>query len=142
MMYWVPLAILRSIISASLIMFLKIDDTPKYVFPVIVNILVGILCVTFFLSFYTNYITEFYNPKYYIYAIIVFFLLLLSYYIIKVCPNPAYFRAFVSLEIMIILIYTYYYNIHYNKNNKINISDRGIAGIIFTSIGLLLLSFN
>ena len=142
MMYWVPLAILRSIISASLIMFLKIDDTPKYVFPVIVNILVGILCVTFFLSFYTNYITEFYNPKYYIYAIIVFFLLLLSYYIIKVCPNPAYFRAFVSLEIMIILIYTYYYNMHYNKNNKINISDRGIAGIIFTSIGLLLLSFN
>lgn len=142
MMYWVPLAILRSIISVSLIMFLKIDDTPKYIFPVIVNILVGILCVTFFLSFYTNYITEFYNPKYYIYAIIVFFLLLLSYYIIKVCPNPAYFRAFVSLEIMIILIYTYYYNMHYNKNNKINISERGIAGIIFTSIGLLLLSFN
>ena len=107
-MYWVPLAILRSIISASLIMFLKIDDTPKYVFPVIVNILVGILCITFFLSFYTKHISEFYNPKYYIYAIIVFFLLLLSYYIIKVCPNPAYFRAFVSLEIMIILIYTYY----------------------------------
>jgi len=141
-MYWVPLAILRSIISASLIMFLKIDDTPKYIFPVIVNILVGILCITFFLSFYTKYITEFYNPKYYIYAIIVFFLLLLSYYIIKVCPNPAYFRAFVSLEIMIILIYTYYYNMHYNKNNAIHISDRGIAGIILTSIGLLLLSFN
>jgi len=141
-MYWVPLAILRSIISASLIMFLKIDDTPKYIFPVIVNILVGILCVTFFLSFYTKHISEFYNPKYYIYAIIVFFLLLLSYYIIKVCPNPAYFRAFVSLEIMIMLIYTYYYNMHYNKNNTIHISERGIAGIILTSIGLLLLSFN
>lgn len=141
-MYWVPLAILRSIISACLIMFLKIDDTPKYVFPVIVNILVGILCLTFFLSFYTKYISEFYNPKYYIYAIIVFFLLLLSYYIIKVCPNPAYFRAFVSLEIMIILIYTYYYNMYYNKNNTIHISERGIMGIILTSIGLLLLSFN
>lgn len=141
-MYWVPLAILRSIISASLIMFLKIDDTPKYIFPVIVNILVGILCVTFFLSFYTKHISEFYNPKYYIYAIIVFFLLLLSYYIIKVCPNPAYFRAFVSLEIMIMLIYTYYYNMHYNKNNVIHISERGIFGIILTSIGLLLLSFN
>ena len=141
-MYWAPLAILRSIISASLIMFLKIDDTPKYVFPVIVNILVGILCVTFFLSFYTKQISEFYKPKYYIYSIIVFFLILLSYYIIKVCPNPAYFRAFVSLEIMIILIYTYYYNMHYNKNNTIHISERGIAGIILTSIGLLLLSFN
>lgn len=141
-MYWVPLAILRSIISASLIMFLRIDNTPKYIFPIIVNILVGILCITFFLSFYTKYTTEFYKPKYYIYSIIVFFLILLSYYIIKVCPNPAYFRAFVSLEIMIILIYTYYYNMHYNKNNTINISERGIAGIIFTSIGLLLLSFN
>jgi hypothetical protein len=141
-MYWVPLAILRSIISASLIMFLKIDDTPKYVFPIIVNIILGILCITFFLSFYTEYINEFYKPKYYIYSIIVFFLLLLSYYIIKVCPNPAYFRAFVSLEIMIILIYTYYYNLHYNKNNTIHISDRGIVGIILTSIGLLLLSFN
>lgn len=141
-MYWIPLAILRSIISASLIMFLKIDDTPKYVFPVIVNILVGILCVTFFLSFYTKHISEFYKPKYYIYSIIVFFLILLSYYIIKVCPNPAYFRAFVSLEIMIILLYTYYYNMYYNKNNAIHISERGIAGIILTSIGLLLLSFN
>lgn len=141
-MFWVPLAILRSIISASLIMFIKIDDTPKYVFPVIVNILVGILCFTFFLSFYTKHLSEFYNPKYYIYAIIVFILLLLSYYIIKVCPNPAYFRAFVSLEIMIILIYTYFYNMHYNKNNSIQISERGIAGIILTSIGLLLLSFN
>ena len=68
-MYWVPLAILRSIISVSLIMFLKIDDTPKYIFPVIVNILVGILCITFFLSFYTKYTTEFYKPKYYIYSI-------------------------------------------------------------------------
>ena len=141
-MYWVPLAILRSIISASLIMFLKIDDTPKYVFPIIVNIILVILCITFFLSFYTEYINEFYKPKYYLYSIIVFFLLLLSYYIIKVCPNPAYFRAFVSLEIMIILIYTYYYNLHYNKNNAIHISDRGIVGIILTSIGLLLLSFN
>jgi len=141
-MFWIPLAILRSIISASLIMFLKIDDTPKYVFPVIVNILVGILCVTFFLSFYNKHISEFYKPKYYIYSIIVFLLILLSYYIIKVCPNPAYFRAFVSLEIMIILIYTYYYNMYYNKNKVIHISERGIMGIILTSIGLLLLSFN
>ena len=54
-MYWVPLSIFRSFLSASLIMFLRIDDTPKYVFPVIVNMLVGILCVAYFLSFYYNY---------------------------------------------------------------------------------------
>jgi len=72
----------------------------------------------------------------------VFFLILLSYHIIKVCPNPAYFRAFVSLEIMIILIYTYYYNQYYKNKNTIYISERGIAGIILTSVGLLLLSFN
>ena len=141
-MYWVPLAIIRSIISASLIVFLRIDDTPKYIFPVVVNMLVGILCVAYFLSFYTQHCDELYKPKYYIYSFIIFFLILLSYYIIKVCPNPAYFRAFVSLEIMIILIYTYYYDQYYNKKTSMYISERGIAGIILTSIGLLLLSFN
>ena len=141
-MYWVPLAIIRSIMSASLIMFLRIDDTPSYIFPIIVNILVGILCIAYFLSFYTQHCDELYKPKYYIYAFIVFFLILLSYHIIKVCPNPAYFRAFVSLEIMIILVYSYYYNQYYQKKNTILISERGIAGIILTSIGLLLLSFN
>ena len=54
-MYWVPLSIIRSIISASLIMFLRIDDTPSYIFPIIVNILVGILCIAYFLSFYTQH---------------------------------------------------------------------------------------
>lgn len=141
-MYWVPLAIIRSIISASLIVFLRIDDTPKYIFPVVVNMLVGILCVAYFLSFYTQHCDELYKPKYYIYSFIIFFLILLSYYIIKVCPNPAYFRAFVSLEIMIILIYTYYYDQYYNKKTSMYISERGIAGIILTSVGLLLLSFN
>ena len=141
-MNWVPLAVIRSIISASLIMFLRIDDTPNYIFPVIVNILVGILCIAYFLSFYTQHCAELYKPKYYIYALIVFFVILLSYHIIKVCPNPAYFRAFVSLEIMIILIYTYYYNQYYQNKNTIFISERGIVGIIFTSAGLLLLSFN
>jgi hypothetical protein len=138
-MYWVPLSIFRSFLSASLIMFLRIDDTPKYIFPVIVNMLVGILCVAYFLSFYRNHYTEFCKPKYYIYSATVFFLILLSYYIIKVCPNPAYFRAFVSLEIMIILLYTYYYN---ENDKSLKISERGILGVIFTTLGLLLLSFN
>ena len=120
-------------------MFLKIDETPKYVFPVIVNTLVGILCVAYFLSFYSDHFDEFYKPKYYIYSLTVFFLILLSYYIIKVCPNPAYFRAFVSLEIMILLLYTYYYN---NNDKSFKISERGMLGIIFTTIGLMLLSFN
>ena len=138
-MYWVPLSIFRSFLSASLIMFLRIDDTPKYVFPVIVNMLVGILCIVYFLSFYSNHYTEFCKPKYYIYSVAVFFLILLSYYIIKVCPNPAYFRAFVSLEIMIILLYTYYYN---NNDKSLELSERGILGVILTTLGLLLLSFN
>ena len=141
-MFWIPLSIFRSFISANLIMYLKVDDTPNYIFPIIVNILVGILCIAYFLSFYTQHCDELYKPKYYIYALIVFFVILLSYHIIKVCPNPAYFRAFVSLEIMIILIYTYYYNQYYQNKNTIFISERGIVGIIFTSAGLLLLSFN
>ncbi len=135
-MFWIPLSIFRSFISANLIMYLKVDDTPNYIFPIIVNILVGILCIAYFLSFYTQHYIELYNPKYYIYAFIVFFLILLSYHIIKICPNPAYFRAFVSLEIMILLAYTYY------LNDNFKISEIGVAGIILASIGLILLSFN
>lgn len=135
-MFWIPLSIFRSFISANLIMYLKVDDTPKFIFPIIINILVGILCAIYFMLFYSNYTSEFYKPKYYIYSSIVFFIILLTYYIIKICPNPAYFRAFVSLEIMILLAYTYY------LNDDFKISERGVAGIILASIGLILLSFN
>ena len=135
-MFWIPLSIFRSFVSANLIMYLKTDNTPKFIFPIIINMLVGILCAIYFMLFYSNHIAEFYKPKYYIYSIFVFFLILLTYYIIKICPNPAYFRAFVSLEIMIILTYTFY------LNDDFKISKRGIVGIILDSIGLVLLSFN
>jgi len=106
-MYWLLLLILKSLMSAILIIYIKNDDTKYLIFPIIVNIIIGFLCIIYFILFYKKYTSELYKPKYYIYAVVVFILILLGFYLIKITPNPAYYRAFVSLEIMIILIYFY-----------------------------------
>lgn len=134
-MYWLSLLILKSLMSAILIIYIKNDDTKYLIFPIIVNIIIGFFCIIYFLLFYKKYTSELYKPKYYIYALVVFILILLGFYLIKITPNPAYYRAFVSLEIMIILIYFYFIG-------KTKISERGIAGIVMAASGLILLSFN
>lgn len=74
-MEWVYLSILRSTIIVGFIMFIKYDDAPKYIFPVLINILVGFISLIYFIYFYSNdknikdIITK---PKYYIYSIILF----------------------------------------------------------------------
>jgi hypothetical protein len=105
-MEWIYLSVIHSIIVAGLILFLRYDDTPSNVFPIITNIIVGILSILYIISFNKiNYISsEISKSKYYIYSIILFFVILLGYYIIKSCPNPAYFRVFVALEIIFILL--------------------------------------
>jgi hypothetical protein len=134
-MYWLFLLILKSLISAILIIFIKNDNTKYFIFPIIVNIIIGFLCILYFLLFYNTYTEELYKPKYYIYALVVFILILLGFYLIKITPNPAYYRAFVSLEIIFILLYFYFIG-------TAKISERGIAGIIMSAFGLILLSFN
>lgn len=130
-MIWVQLAILRSILSSGLIYYTKIDNTDKFIFPIITQIIIGLLCIFYFIYFYSNDFKYFAKPKYYIYSIIAFIVILLTYYIIKICPNPAYFRAFVALEIIILLLLSI---------NKFQISKLGIIGIIFISIGIILIS--
>ena len=134
-MYWLSLLILKSLMSAILIIYIKNDDTKYLIFPIIVNIIIGFFCIIYFLLFYKKYTSELYKPKYYIYALVVFILILLGFYLIKITPNPAYYRAFVSLEIMIILMYFYFIG-------KTKISERVIAGIVMAASGLILLSFN
>jgi hypothetical protein len=136
-MEWVYLSILRSTIIVGFIMFIKYDDAPKYIFPVLINILVGFISLIYFIYFYSNdknikdIITK---PKYYIYSIILFFVTLLGYYIIKISPNPAYFRTFAVFEIILLLLLTLYYNkIFY-------INYQGILGIIFGCISIILIT--
>ena len=109
-MIWIYLSIIHSIIVALLIIYIKYDNTPYIIFPIIINIIVGLLSLLYFILYYKdNYTNEFVKPKYYIYALAVLFITILGYYIIKVCPNPAYFRIFVALEIILILLFTIYF---------------------------------
>ena len=136
-MIWIPLAILRSVATSGLILFQKLDKTDKtdkFLFPIITTILIGFIALIYFIINYnTNNLNELYKPKYYIYSIVVFFVILLSYYIIKICPNPAYFRSFVALEIILLLIYSIY-------TKQFHISNISIGGIILISLGIILIS--
>lgn len=132
-MVWIPLAILRSILTAGLIFYTKIDNTDKFIFPIITHIIIGIICILYFAYFYKDNLQHFTKLKYYIYSLVAFIVVLLSYYIIKICPNPAFFRAFVALEIILLLLFSV---------NKFKISNIGILGIILISIGIILISSN
>jgi hypothetical protein len=138
-MEWVYLSVLRSTIIVGFILFIKYDDSPKYIFPVIINIIVGLISLIYFLCFYSNdknIIEIISKPKYYIYSLILFFVSLLGYYIIKISPNPAYYRTFAVLEIILLLLFTIYYNKYFNINYQ------GVLGILFGCISILLITID
>lgn len=138
-MEWVYLSILRSTIIAGFILYIKYDDTPKYLFPIIINILVGLISLIYFIYFYINdknIVDIISNPKYYIYSTLLFFVSLLGYYIIKISPNPAYFRTFAVFEIILLLLFTIYYNKYFNINYQ------GVLGILFGCISILLITLD
>ena len=53
-MEWIYLSVIHSIIVAGLILFLRYDDTPSNIFPIITNIIVGILSILYIISFNTG----------------------------------------------------------------------------------------
>tara|TARA_B110000444_G_scaffold258214_1_gene298515 strand:+ start:306 stop:716 length:411 start_codon:yes stop_codon:yes gene_type:complete len=134
-MIWIPLSIFRSIITSGLILFQKLDQTDKFLFPTITSIIVGICGLIYFLIYYNNNLIELNKPKYYIYSVIVFINILLTYYILKICPNPAYFRAFVALEIILLLFYSIY-------TNQFQITNIGIIGLLLIGIGITLICYD
>ena len=136
-MDWIYLSIIHSIIVALLILYIKYDNTPYLIFPIIINIIVGLLSVVYFILYYKEHFTnEFIKPKYYIYALAVLIITILGYYIIKICPNPAYFRVFVSLEIILLLLFTIYF-----KNN-FKISMQTIIGLVCGCVSIILISLD
>ena len=136
-MLWIYLSIIHSIIVALLILYIKYDNTPYIIFPIIINIIVGLLSLLYFILYYKdNYTNEFVKPKYYMYALAVLFITILGYYIIKVCPNPAYFRIFVALEIILLLLFTIYFK------NDFKISTQTIIGLILGCSSIILISLD
>ena len=136
-MDWVQLSIFRSIIVVLLILFIKYDNTPYIIFPIIINIIVGVLSLVYFILYYREHFTnEFVKPIYYIYAIVALCMTVLRYYIIKICPNPAYFKVFVSLQIILLLLITIYVSKIYD------ISIQTIIGILLGCASIILISLD
>ena len=136
-MNWIYLSVIHSIIVAVLILYIKYDNTPYIIFPLIINIIVGALSLLYFTLYYKEHFTnEFAKPKYYIYAFFVLFVSILAFYIIKVCPNPAYFRVFATLEIILLLIFTIY------LKNNFNISTQTITGVVLGCLAIILISMD
>jgi hypothetical protein len=136
-MDWVYLSILHSILDALLILYLRYDNTLFLMFPVITNIIMGILSIVFFIFFYREHFTnEFIKPKYYMYAMFLLLINILAYYIIKICPNPAYFRIFATLEIILLLLFTIYWK------NSFHLSIQTILGVILGCVSIILISLD
>lgn len=136
-MDWVYLSILHSILDALLILYLRYDNTSFLIFPVITNIIMGILSIVYFIFFYREHFTnEFIKPKYYIYAMFLLLINILAYYIIKICPNPAYFRIFATLEIILLLLFTIYWK------NSFHLSIQTILGVILGCVSIILISLD
>lgn len=138
-MEWVYLSVLRSSIIVGFILFIKYDDAPKYIFPVIINIIVGIISLIYFLYFYSNdenIVDIISKPKYYIYSLILFAVSMITYYIIKISPNPAYFRTFAVYEIILLLLFTLYFT------KSFNINYQGILGILLGCISIILITID
>jgi hypothetical protein len=136
-MDWIYLAIIHSFLVVSLITYIRYDTTPYFIFPIFVNIIVGILSILFFVYYYKEHFTnEIVKPIYYIYSLAFLAITILSYYIIKKCPNPAYFRIFVALEIILLLLITIYINKIYD------ISTQTMLGILCGCASILLISLD
>ena len=137
-MNWIYLSVLHSILVVILILYIRYDNTPHLMFPIIVNIIVGAISLVYFLVYYReHFATEFVKPKYYLYAFVFLFITILAYYIIKICPNPAYFRAFATLEIILLFLLTLY--IH---RNYFEISTQSMAGLLFGCLAIILISLD
>ena len=133
--HWIYLSIIRSVLVVILIILLKTNTSNNLLFPLISGILVGIYCLIYFLLFENNkeLNINFYNV--FLHSTIGGITLLISYIAIQKCPNPAYFRAFVGLEILLLTIYGFIFKIY-------EVTIINIIGCILIIIGLLLISYS
>ena len=142
-MLWIHLSIFRSVIVALLILSLRYDSTPYFMLPIIVNVIVGVISILYFIFYYTEHFTnEFVKPTYYLYAVAFLLMNLLGFYIIKVCPNPAYFRVFISLQIILLFIITLYIREMGIEKEGFGVSAQSMAGLLFGCLAILLISLD
>jgi hypothetical protein len=138
---WIELSVFRSFLVALKILYIRYDKTVHLMFPIIINIIVGCISLSYFTLYYNeHFATEFSKPEYYVYAAASLFVNVLGYYIIRTCPNPAYFRVFVTLQIILLFLFTIYINM--NKNKEHNISIQSTIGLVCGCTAIILISLD
>jgi hypothetical protein len=142
-MLWILLSIFRSVLVVLKILFIRYDNTPYLMFPFIVNIIAGsissIILLYSSLYYKEDFTTEFSKPEVYIYSLAVLFGNLLAFYIIKTCTNPAYFKVFVSLQIILLFLITLYIS---GASDASDISPQSMTGLLFGCIAIILISLD
>jgi hypothetical protein len=148
-MLWILLSIFRSVLVVLKILFIRYDNTPYLMFPFIVNIIAGsissIILLYSSLYYKEDFTTEFSKPEVYIYSLVVLFGNLLAFYIIKTCTNPAYFKVFVSLQIILLFLITLYISGASDASDASDVSDaspQSMAGLLFGCLAIILISLD
>ena len=140
-MLWIYLSIFRSILVVLKILYIRYDNTPYIMFPLIINIIAGSVSLVYFsLYFNEHFTTEFSKPKFYIFSVVVLFGNILAYYIIKTCTNPAYFKVFIALQIILLFLATLY--LIEKEGSGLAISAQSMAGLLFGCLAILLISLD
>jgi hypothetical protein len=142
---WIELSVFRSFLVALKILYIRYDKTAHLMFPIIINIIVGCISLSYFTLYYNeHFAAEFSKPEYYVFAAFSLFANVLGYYIIRTCPNPAYFRVFVTLQIILLFLFTIYINMNMNmnKNKEHNISIQSTIGLVCGCAAIILISLD
>lgn len=131
---WINLGIIKVILSAFLILtqkYYKIDS--DYLFPIIIHIVSSIFLIFILLKTgeYKN-INKLDYRLVLLSSIAIVALVVISYKLIKISPNPAYIRVFNAIDMLLILLIS-------GLIFKEKISLQMIIGFMFIFIGFVIL---
>jgi len=132
---WILYGIIRTILIVIIMLAHKYDNSCKgYAWPILVHIVSSILLLFYALIYEKK--DNFINANIYIIilvSILIFAIVFLSHDIIKKAPNVAYLRIFSAIEIILLLVLSYYL-----FDEKINM--KMIIGFIFIILGVIVLT--
>ncbi len=132
---WIIYGFIRTLLVVFLIMVQRYDTSCKgNVWPIGVHIISAMLLIIYALSY--EKLNNFKNANYSLLILsgfVVAYVIIISYKIIKISPNPAYLRIFSTIEMILILLLSALI-----FREKIN--AKMIIGFTFIAIGVLILT--
>lgn len=133
---WFKLGLIKTFLVLIIILINKYENKKiNYAFPVVVNILTCIILVLYSITYLKLNDFKQINPLYVIIvSICIAITTFISYKIIKITPNPAYFRIFSAIDMIIVLLISYLF-----FNEKITCAM--LIGFTLIALGVLILAY-